>query len=299
MNNKSFFLCFSGIFLFSTIEVLGKMISGFFSPFAVTLLRFVIGSFALLPFAFMKIKKENIRLSGRDIILISLPGILNVSISMLFLHLAIFYGKASISAILISSNSIFVAIFSYFILKEKIDNYRIIGIILGVIGIFLVVYKHLFSNTHTQNEFLGIVFGILSTVTFGLYITLSKKFVLKYGNLVYNSISFFIGSIILFLLCILAGFDLTMNITLKSGIIIFVLGFFATGIAYMLFFEGIKKIPAAYASMIFFFKPAIAVVLAYIFLGEQITFIQIVGVVLVFIGVNLKEVRNILFQNKI
>jgi len=59
------------------------------------------------------------------------------------------------------------------------------------------------------------------------------------------------------------------------------LGIFVTGLAYLLFFEALKKIPAATGSMFFFMKPVIASVLAFLLLNEKLSLMQIIGILFV------------------
>ena len=68
-------------------------------------------------------------------------GVLNIFISMGSLQFAISMGKASTAAILISSNPIFVLLFSSILLKEKVTFDRIACIIFGIVGISLIIYK--------------------------------------------------------------------------------------------------------------------------------------------------------------
>ncbi|MCK4957450.1 MAG: EamA family transporter [Candidatus Cloacimonetes bacterium] len=278
------------VFLFSTLEVTGKLIGPNISPFAVTIYRFMLGGIFILPFALYQIKKTKLKLSWQDFGKLSIPGIVNVTISMLFLQLAIFYGEASISAILISANPIFVAIFASMILKEKLSFSKIIGLIIGLIGVILIIGAEANSGSTAKDPFLGILFGCISSITFGLYTVLSKKYIKQYGNMVTNSFAFLIGSVILLLVSFIFGFQIEFQPTPNNLIFLGYLGFFVSGLAYLTFFEGLKKVPTATGSMFFFLKPIIASILAFIFFQEQLSHLQLLGIFIVLFGLNYNSI---------
>ncbi len=286
------------IVLFSTLEVTGKLIGADISPFAITLYRFLIGGIFMLPFAIRQQKEKKVKLVAKEIFKLSVPGFINVSISMLFLQLAIYYGEANISAILISSNSVFVAIFSFFMLKEKLSVYKISGLVIGIIGIIIVIINHQVSNREVLNASLGIIFACIASVSFGFYTVISKKYIRDYGNVVTNSISFLGGSLLLAVLSLIMGFDISMDFTGKNILFILYLGIFVSGLAYLSYFAGLKKVATVVGSSFFFLKPAIASILAYLIFHETLTSWQIMGIVIVIIGVNLEVIRDVMNKRK-
>jgi drug/metabolite transporter (DMT)-like permease len=286
------------ITLFSTLEVTGKLIGSNISPFAITAYRFLIGGLLILPFAIKSIKNRKQKLKFKDFAKLSVAGIINVTFAMLFLQLAVKYGEASISAILVSSNSIFVAIFSSLFFKEKLNKTKIISLILGVFGLTLIILQEHGSTSTASHPVLGIVFGCLAAISFGLYTVISKQYVKQYGNMITNSVSFLIGSFTLITISLFSGFDLTVAFTKSNMLLLSYLGIFVSGIAYLTFFEGLKRVPTTIGSMFFFLKPIIASILAYLLFGEKLTYIQMAGIVIVIIGVNLSVFKNLMDKSK-
>ncbi len=282
------------IILFSTLEVTGKLIGADISPFSITLYRFLLGGVILLPFAYKQTKEKEVKLKGKEVFKLTLPGLINVSISMLFLQLAIYYGQANISAILISSNSVFVALFSYFILKEKLSLYKALGLLIGLLGIIIIIMNHEVSSNEVLNAPLGILFACISSISFGFYTVISKKYIKTYGNVLTNSISFLGGSLLLAIISLIFGFDISFNFTSRNIIFIAYLGIFVSGLAYLSYFAGLKRVSTVVGSSFFFLKPAVASILAYIIFKETLTFWQIMGIIIVIVGVNLEVVRDLI-----
>jgi len=281
----SYLYIFFTVFLFSTLEVTGKLIGADFSPVAITAFRFLLGGIFFLPLAILQIRKERLRLKLKDVALMGALGVLNVVIAMLCLQYAIYYGEASVSAILISVNPIFVAFFAYLILQENMKLSKILGLLFGLLGVFLIIRSESQTPSAAINPLFGVVFGLIASVTFGLFTVLAKKYSLRYGVMVMNCVSFFVGSFVLILLALCFGVNLTFDPTIQNISFIAYLGFFVSGIAYLAYFEGLKKVPTGIGAMFFFLKPILASVLAFIFFKEQLTVWQYVGIAIVFWGI--------------
>ena len=89
----------------------------------------------MLPFAIMKIKKDNIKVELKDIGLIALLGVFIVCFSMIALQVGVKKADSpALIAIIFSSNSIFTILFSLFILKDKLTSNKVIALVLGIAG---------------------------------------------------------------------------------------------------------------------------------------------------------------------
>jgi drug/metabolite transporter (DMT)-like permease len=209
------------------------------------------------------------------------------------LQLAIYYGEANICAILISANSIFVAVFAGLIFKEKITKIKVASMFLGLCGITLIILNQSTVSADAINPTLGIIFGSLSSITFALYTVISKKYIKHYGNLITNSYSFIIGSIILLVISLCNHKDMSFCLNTRNLLFIGYLGIFISGIAYLTYFEGLKRVSTTIGSMFFFLKPVIVAILAYFIFGETLNTIQIIGIIIVIAGLNLDFLKPI------
>lgn len=288
----SYLYCFVGMFFFSTTELVGKFAGTAISPVVITIVRFFIGSALLLPVAYSRKTSKIYKITVKDLLLMGYPGVLNVAGAMLFLQFAIYYGTASTSALLISSNPVFVAILALFVLGEKLSLGKLLGIATGLAGIALVIKGDDPLGTTAADPFLGLVFGVLASFLFALYTVLAKKKIAVYGNFFFNTISFAAGALVLLIIASTLKLDFTFIITRSNLILLLYMGVFITGLAYIFFFAGLQNIPAANGSMFFFFKPIIAVILASLFLGEQITVWQLAGMALILFSIYITNIRR-------
>lgn len=206
---------------------------------------------------------------------------------MLLLQLAIYYGKASLTAMIVSMNPLFVSLFAIFILKERLNRIQLYSLLVGLVGLLIIIFgeRELLQH-HYLNLPLGIILAILAGITFALYTVLTKWAVAQYGNLVTNSVAFLLGGIILSIINLISGESMAFAPSIKNISLILYLGVMVSGLAYVLYFEAMKQLTASRASFYFFLKPALASILAYFFLGEQLGSWQIGGMILIMLALS-------------
>ncbi|OFI05238.1 putative DMT superfamily transporter inner membrane protein [Clostridium acetireducens DSM 10703] len=276
-------------FIFSTMEIGGKIISNEINPFQLTFLRFLIGGLFLLPFAIKEFKKRNLKLEKYDFFYFMLTGALCVIVSMGFFQLAIVYTKASVVAIVFSTNPMFTIPFAYFILKENLTKSTIISLVLSFIGIICIL-----NPFNITLDIKGIIFAILAALTFSLYSVIGKMKIEKYGGIIMNCFTFLVGDIILFIGILLFKIPVISGVSSSNIIHIIYLGIVVTGLGYLFYFFAMEETSASTASIVFFIKPALAPILSLIILAENIPFNTLLGIVFILLGsfVTLKGKKN-------
>lgn len=236
--------------LFVTLEPVSKLIAGMVNPYAITFWRFIIGSVILLPLAIIKIKKECIHITLKDLGIMTGLGILFICISMIALQIGVKKADSpSLIAIIFSSNSVFTILFAMLILKEKLTKNKVIALAFGTVGV--IACADFSSGTSLES----VLYGIFAALSFSLYTVLSQKFMKKFGGIVQTSIVFLTGSIVLLISLLVMGVALTPTFTPHVVVNLCYLGFFVTGIGYACYFEAIEKGGAIMASLAFFIKP--------------------------------------------
>ncbi len=169
-------------------------------PLAVVGIRFFIGGIAFLLIAILT-KRLN-----------PFPTLKQIGASILLGSLLLLGGNGLISyaerkvdsylvALIIASTPLVVAIFDRILLKKRITATRIVGIILGEIGVALLVYN---GKSLTTSLNIEIAMVILAILLWAIATTLGHKFNVYPDNLVNSGIQMlFAGSIALILACAL------------------------------------------------------------------------------------------------
>jgi len=203
------------------------------------------------------------------------------------------FNGAAVATVLAYSSPAITALLSHLILKEEINRIKLISILLSLLGTALV--SGAVDPSAWKVNSLGILFGLLTGLLFACYSLLGKtaanRSIDSWTTMLYG----FSGAIFFLFL-----FNLVMNTwggqslfsnflwlgTSSSGwAILFFLGIGPTIGGYGLYLVSLNYLPATVANLIGSLEPAFTAIWAYFLLNEQLTFIQIVGSLLVFASV--------------
>lgn len=236
--------------VFVTLEPVSKLIANDVNPYAITFWRFLIGSFILIPPAVIKVKKEKIHITVADWLKMILLGILFICISMVVLQIAVKQAEApSLIAIIFSANSVFTILLAFLINKEKLNRNKVIALMLGVLGVVLC------ADFGSGANLISVLLAVLAAITFSLYTVISQKYTKKISGVIQSSIVFLTGSIVLLIVLLVMGEDVSLPLEPMTLSILGYLGIFVTGIGYVAYFKAIEKGGAIMASFAFFIKP--------------------------------------------
>ena len=285
------------IIMFTSYEVVLKFISGQLNSMQLTLCRFAVGFLILLPLALHTLKKRGERLDGQSLAHFALLGLLCIALSMPILHVSVNYAGSSVAAVLFSCNPVFVTFLAFFLLGEPILPRHIAALVLEVAGTIAII-----NPFHTSVNLLGTGLALLSTILFSIYGVLGKRKCARYGGAVVTCFSFFFGSLILLVIILLshipalaqalmgAGLSDFANIPIFAGYtwqnlpyVLFV-SVGVAGIGFCCYFLAMEYQPASVVSLVYFFKPALAPVMAWFIHGEIISQNMLLGIVLIVAG---------------
>ena len=281
--------------LFTTHEPVSKLIATEINPYALTAIRFFLGSLVCLPFSIRGIIKNKLRLNLKDFLILGGLGVLMVCISMVVLQVGVKVADSpALISVLFSSNSIFTIIFSVIFLKSKMTKVKIAGVILCVIGVIFSMDLGAGSNA------LSIVLGILSAIIFSIYTVLCKALIHRFGGLIQAGLSFFLGSSVLLIVLAICGIDIIGGISAGNILELAYLSIPVTGIGYVLYFSALQRSGPHVAALTFLIKPVLAPFVAWIINGIVPDYTIIIAVILVAIGASLSggAVENLLAKRK-
>ncbi len=296
MNRGYVFIALATLF-FSTMEIALKSIAGEFHPVQINFTRFLIGGLVLLPFARRGLREHGAKLDGGLLATFAFLGFVGIVVSMTFYQFAVENANASVVAVLFSCNPVFVFLFAYLILRADIRRQHVIALILECLGAAILI-----NPLHTDISMAGIVLSALATITFALYAVLGTRPCARCSGVVVTCGSFLFASLEMLVLILLShvgavadlfmanGLGLFANIPVFSGyslsniLTMLYICVGVTGGGYACYFMAIEATSALTASLVFFFKPALAPILALIFLREPIPINMVVGIILILLG---------------
>lgn len=281
MSKELFFVLVTAV-LFTTHEPVSKLIANEIDPYAITAIRFFIGSLVCLPLSIREIIRNKIKLNGKDFLILGGLGVLDICVSMVLLQIGVKIADSpALIAIIFSSNSIITIVLSVIFLKSRLTKVKIVGIVLCVAGVLASVDVGSGSNVGS------IIFAILSAATFSIYTVLCKKFMHRFSGVIQTGISFFLGSSVLLLILFFGGVDIVGGISGSNITEVMYLSVAVTGIGYLAYFAAIKSGGPQIAAITFLIKPILTPFVTWIVNGIVPSFRVLVAVVFVVIGAGL------------
>jgi len=189
---------------------------------------------------------------------------------------------------IISLQILFLAIFGYFFLKEKISILTLASIILAISGVFLMVGKSL-----TPGEMSGNLAAFAMPITFAVLIMIVRKF----PNVDMVPAQFVAG----IFSCVI-GFLLSTEITISPHDIFlgFLAGFFQVGFGFIFITIGARTTPSAMVGVIMLSESVLGPIWAFLFVSERLSKFGLIGggiilfaVLLQFYSLLIKSKKNI------
>ncbi len=187
---------------------------------------------------------------------------------------------------IIQTQAIFLAIFGYIFLKEKISKITFLSIVLAFIGIILMVGSSL-SPGHIQ----GNIAAFIMPISFAVLIIIVRK---------YPDVDMIPLQLIAGILATIIGYLLSPKILISSQDIFlaFIAGFFQVGLGFILITIGARTTMSALVGIIMLTEAVLGPIWAWIFLKENPPLIALLGGTIVIIAVilrfiNLKVEKNV------
>jgi drug/metabolite transporter (DMT)-like permease len=224
------------------------------------------------------------QLSWRELATFAILGIAN---NALYLGLA-YTGLQSVSAglggLIVSANPIFTAVLATLLLDETLTGRKVLGLLLGIMGVGFITWHHMSVGTDSLQ---GILFTLASLASIVAGTILFKLFAPKGSLWIGNGIQNLAAGVVM--LPIAFTFANVGDIV-PSARLFEAFGFLVLGgsiLAYFLWFHLLKVSGATAASAYHFLMPPLGMLFAWLILGEQLAFRDLLGIVPVAVGIYL------------
>ena len=258
--------------LFGLAGLFGKWLV--LSPFIIVLGRVFFASITLA--LFLWLSKQSMKISPRKYYLYFLFLGFILSVHWVSFFKSIQVSTVAVGLLSFSTYPIFTTFLEPLFFKEKIIKINILFSMLCVIGVLLIIPRFDLDNS----TFMGVLWGLLSGLTFALLTILNRKLALLFSSLLIAFYQDFLA--MLFLLPFY--FILQPLLNAKDILLLFLLGVFCTAGSHTLFIKGMKRIKAQTASMIHFLEPVYGIIFAFLFLHEIPSLRTIMGGIVILWG---------------
>jgi len=281
-------IALTGAILFSTKAIIVKKAFASTQVDAVSLLTLRMAfslPFYLIAAYVISNRQGNVKMTNRQWWLTFAIGITGYYLSSLFDFIGLQYISAGLERLILFLYPTFAVLLNFFLFKQTIQKNQWIALALTYAGIGLALSGEVRINSVDSNLWWGSFLVFLCAVTYSFYIVGSGKIIPSVGAMKFTAYAMLSATIGVFLHFIAAG-----NYTEIShiGSLVpygFLLAIVATVAPSFLISDAMKRIGSNNVAIISSVGPVSTILQAYFFLGEEIFAEQIIGTVLVMIGV--------------
>ena len=160
---------------------------------------------------------------------------------------------------IITTETIFLAVFGYFFLKEKIDLITFIAIILGMSGVLLIVGSSL--SIQTNEQFIGNIVAFIMPISFAILVIVIRK----YPNVDMVPAQFIAGVFAAIIGYVIAG---KLSISLHDLFLASLAGFFQIGFGFIFITVGSQTTPSAVVGVLMLTEAVFGPLWAWLFINE-------------------------------
>jgi len=166
---------------------------------------------------------------------------------------------------IIQTQTIFLAIFGYFFLKEKISAITLTSIILAISGILLMV-----GSSLSPGQMSGNIAAFIMPISFATLILVVRK---------YPTVDMVPAQFVAGVFALLIGYLMSEKIMISPNDIFlgFLAGFLQLGLGFIFITIGAQRTPSAMVGVIMLTEAVLGPLWAWLFINEQPPFIVIIG----------------------
>ena len=294
-----FLIAFIGAVLFSTKAIIVKKAFADVHVDALTLLtiRMVFSlPFYLVAAFFITTNKANIKLTGKEWMYIIALGLFGYYLSSLFDFIGLQYISAGLERLILFLYPSFAVLINAFFFKQEIKRIQGLALVITYIGIGIAYFGELQIDTGNPNFYWGSFLIFLCSVTYASYIAGSGYVIPKVGASKFTAYAMLTSTGGVLLHYLLRGqYDVLQH---TEGLWWYgvLLALIATVIPTFMLSYALKKIGANNVAIISSVGPVSTIVQAHFVLGEPIFTEQVIGTVLVLIGVLLLSIKPKIFS---
>jgi len=279
-----------------------KIILVYIGPITVIFFRLVIASLILI-FITKYFFKTKEKLAVQDYKNLLALAFFEPFIYFLGESYGMLYVSSTVASVIISMIPVLTPVFAFKILKEKLNIFNILGLLLSFAGVIMILVNPSAAADFTVKGVVLLFIAVLGAVSYGIIV---KKLSKDYSSMTIAKYQSIFGAF-LFLPLFLALEYNTAGEKVSKTIIdgtffnmistLFYMSFFASVLAFVLIVKPIKELGISKTNVFTNLIPVFTAVISYFALNEHFDTKKILGMSIVLLGIVLSQMKG-LFKKK-
>lgn len=259
-----------------------KILVTYFPPVFIQGVRVFLAGLVVIVVLILSKRFERIsRKNALGIFVVALFGVFG---HHLFLALGLTLTTGSNTGLILGLVPLFTSIFAMIFLKELLTFFKVIGILSALSGVYFIILK---GNGPVSGFSLGDLYIFGAVITQAISFIVIKKLTTNLDSRQMTGIMLIFGALMMF------GFSLWIEPVEISQfqqpmyvwLVLLASAVFATGLGHMLYNYAIQQLGAGSTAIFINLTPFFSLLGSALFLGEKIVLEQLIGFVLIVIGV--------------
>ncbi len=277
--------------IWGSLYVITKIALTTIPPITLLMLRYAVASIVFV--SILKFTGKKIFIEKENIGNILFIGIVGYFAGVAVQVLGVKYGGASLASLVNSLNPVFITLFAAIYLHEQITSSKIISILLGITGVYIIII-----GSKGIELKLGVIFSILSVILWSLSSVIVKKTAKKYDPITITALALWIGTILSIPCSALELLKIPHPnlFSINSLLCIIYLGIIGTAVPNFLWNLSLSKIDASICSLFYPIQPIVSVVLGNIILHEKMNIQFWIGAIMIVAGLLLSIIASLIIN---
>lgn len=275
-----------GAIIYGANHTIAKFaIPEYISPVAMVLCRNIGACLFFWTLSFFLRKPE--KPQKTDYLKIFWAALFGIALNQLLFFIGLAITTPIYSGIIMTSSPIIVLVLSYFILKEKTFSRQWVGVALGILGVFVLLY---FSKSAIEfqapNPSLGNFYIFINACSYSIYLIISKPLLQKYHPIHFLKWIVTLGLVLQIPFAISDWLKVDwVAIPPKAWFSIFWVVVLISCVTYLLNLMALKRLKATTVSAYIFTQPLLAGLFALLLGKDAMDRYKIIGGILILLGV--------------
>lgn len=206
--------------------------------------------------------------------------------------------ESTLAAVIVSTIPLFAPVLAFIVLRERIGLFNVLGILVSLLGVFLVIYEP--GGGFKANPW-GVALLFLAVFAAICYATTLRKISTHYSTLNVIFYQSLLGLIFFVPTFLITDFPKIRQIEVsgESLLALLMLSVFASVIAFVLFAWAVRQVGVSRTNVFVNLIPVFTAILSWLILGEIITVLKWLGIVVAVLGLFVSQWGKIKFNKKV